>query len=129
MIVFADADIERAVQAVASGVFYNMGQTCTAGTRLYVDARVAENVLDRIAAAARSLRLGPGLDPRTQIGPFVSEEQLQRVSGYVEAGVRDGAALIAGGRRCGDAGYYYEPTILANTHARMSVARLRSFIR
>jgi phenylacetaldehyde dehydrogenase len=127
MIIFADADIDRAVEAVASGAFYNMGQTCTAGTRLYVDARVAQTVLDGVAAVARSLRIGPGLEPTTQIGPLVSDEQLRRVSGYVDAGVRDGAALIAGGRRRGETGYFFEPTILANTHALMSVVREEIF--
>ena len=127
MIVFADADIDQAVKAVASGIFYNMGQTCTAGTRLYVDAAIAEAVLDGVAAEARSLRIGPGLDPTTQIGPLVSDEQFRKVSGYVEAGLREGATLVAGGRRHGDAGYFLEPTILANTHAEMTVVREEIF--
>jgi phenylacetaldehyde dehydrogenase len=127
MIVFADADIDRAVEGVVSGAFYNMGQTCTAGTRLYLDARIADKVLDRIAAATLSLRIGPGLDRTTRIGPLVSDEQLRRVSGYVEAGLRDGAALIAGGSRHGDVGFYFQPTILANTHARMSVVQEEIF--
>ena len=127
MIVFPDADLDVAIKAVAAGIFYNMGQTCTAGTRLYVHAAVADAVLEGVAAQARSLRIGPGLDPATQIGPLVSEEQLCKVSGYIAAGLAEGASLVTGGRRLGEAGYFIEPTILADTRADMKVVREEIF--
>jgi phenylacetaldehyde dehydrogenase len=127
MLVFADADIDAAVKAVASGIFYNMGQTCTAGTRLYVHRSVEEQLLRGLEAEARALKIGPGLDPATQIGPLVSEEQLLKVSGYVQSGLTDGAQLRCGGRRHGPAGYFIEPTILTQTHAQMTVVREEVF--
>lgn len=127
MIVFDDADIERAVKAVASGVFYNMGQTCSAGTRLYIHRNVARAVLDGVAAEARSLRIGHGLDPATQIGPLVSEEQFRKVSAYVAIGQEEGASLVAGGSRHGEAGYFLEPTVLADTTSTMRVVREEIF--
>ncbi len=127
MIVFADADIEAAAEAVASGIFYNMGQTCTAGTRLYVDHRVADEMYERLVVHARGLRIGPGLDPSSQIGPLVSSEQVDKVHGYVMAGLREGATLLTGGSRVGEAGYFIEPTILVDTTAAMSVVREEIF--
>jgi phenylacetaldehyde dehydrogenase len=127
MIVFADADLDKAIKEVASGIFYNMGQTCTAGTRLYVDARIADELLEGVAAEARALRIGPGLDPATQIGPLISDEQFQKVSGYVQTGMREGARLVTGGARRGQAGYFLEPTILADTRPDMVVVREEIF--
>lgn len=127
MLVFADADIDAAVKAVASGIFYNMGQTCTAGTRLYVHRSVEKHLMRGLEAEAKSLKIGPGLDPRTQIGPLVSEEQLARVSQYVSSGIEDGAQLLTGGRRHGSAGYFIEPTILTDTRASMKVVREEIF--
>ncbi len=127
MIVFDDADIERAVKAVASGVFYNMGQTCSAGTRLYIHRDVAREVLAGVATEARTLRIGHGLDSATQIGPLVSEEQFRKVSGYVAIGLDEGASLVAGGNRCGEAGYFLEPTVLADTRPDMRVVREEIF--
>ena len=127
MIVLADADLDRAIPAIASGIFYNMGQTCTAGARLYVHSAIADAVHEGVARYAAALRIGPGLDHATQIGPLVSEEQMHRVLGYVAAGVRDGAVLLCGGERHGDRGYFVKPTLLANTHPGMSVVREEIF--
>jgi phenylacetaldehyde dehydrogenase len=127
MIVFPDADLDVAIKAIASGIFYNTGQTCTAGTRLYVHADVADAVLTHVAAEARSLRIGPGLDPATQIGPLVSEEQFRKVSGYIATGLAEGASLVTGGKRFGEVGYFIEPTILADTRADMTVVREEIF--
>ncbi|MFC3323671.1 aldehyde dehydrogenase family protein [Mesorhizobium cantuariense] len=127
MIVFPDADLEKAIPAVASGIFYNMGQTCSAGTRLYVHRNVSDAVLDGVARLAEKMPVGPGLDPISQIGPLVSDEQFQKVRGYIEAGVSEGAELFAGGRRVGDVGYFLQPTILANTRNHMSVVREEIF--
>jgi phenylacetaldehyde dehydrogenase len=127
MIVFPDADLEKAIPAVASGIFYNMGQTCSAGTRLYVHEDVSGAVLEGVAKLAGAMPIGPGLDPRSQVGPLVSDEQFCKVRGYIEAGVKEGAELFAGGKRVGDTGYFLEPTILAKTRNDMSVVREEIF--
>ncbi|MFE3837159.1 aldehyde dehydrogenase family protein [Pseudogemmobacter sonorensis] len=127
MIVFDDADVEAAIPALAYGCFYNMGQTCTAGTRLYVHEKVAERVLAGVAEFARGMKIGKGLDPATQIGPLVSEEQFARVTAYVAEGQREGARLYSGGNRVGESGYFLEPTILSETTAAMRVVREEIF--
>ena len=127
MIVFADADPEVVVPAVGYGIFYNMGQTCTAGTRLYLHKDIAETVLDGLKAFARSLVVGVGLDPATQIGPLVSREQFERVQAYIAAGISEGATLYCGGSQVGDTGYFIEPTILTETTPDMSVVREEIF--
>ncbi|MBC2668431.1 aldehyde dehydrogenase family protein [Novosphingobium piscinae] len=127
MIVLADADLDRAIPAIASGIFYNAGQTCTAGTRLYLHSSVADEVHERLVAAARTIRVGPGLDRSSTMGPLVSAEQMRKVLGYVEAGVKDGARLLCGGGRVGQAGYFVAPTILAGTTPGMSVVREEIF--
>lgn len=127
MIVFADADLDKAIPAIASGIFYNMGQTCTAGTRLYVHESVAETVIAGLVEYARQLKIGTGLDPDTQIGPLVSQEQLFKVQGYIAQGLEQGAILASGGRRSGGTGYFIEPTILTETHADMAVVKEEIF--
>src|SRR6202165_1364542 len=101
-IVFGDADIQRAVSGAYVGIFINQGQMCSAGSRLYVEKRVYDQVLEGVTSIANELKMGPGIDPMTQIGPVVSEEQLKRVLGYIETGSKEGARLVAGGR--GDRG-------------------------
>ncbi len=127
MIVFPDADRSLTVKAVSSGIFYNMGQTCTAGTRLYVHKKVFDSIIDGVAEEASALKIGPGLDPNTRIGPLVSAEQLDRVEGYVSAGQSAGARIRVGGHRVGQEGYFLEPTILTNTTSDMSVVREEIF--
>ncbi|NSZ60081.1 aldehyde dehydrogenase family protein (plasmid) [Agrobacterium tumefaciens] len=127
MIVFADADPAVAIPAIAYGIFYNMGQTCTAGTRLYVHKDIADTILTGLKAFAEGMSIGVGLDPKTQIGPLVSQEQFDRVSAYVKAGLADGAKLYCGGNRAGSEGYFLEPTILTETSAEMSVVREEIF--
>ena len=127
MIVFADADPAVAIPAIAYGIFYNMGQTCTAGTRLYVHKDIADTILNGLKEFAANMTIGVGLDPKTQIGPLVSEEQFDRVSAYVKAGLADGATLYCGGNRVGTEGYFLEPTILTDTKPHMSVVREEIF--
>mgnify|MGYP003109154316 CR=1 FL=1 len=127
MILFADADLDVAIPAIASGIFYNMGQTCTAGSRLYVEDSIADAVHEALAEHAQGLRIGPGLDPATQIGPLVSAEQQAKVLGYIQSGVGDGARLLCGGRHHGDDGYFVEPTILADTAPHMAVVKEEIF--
>lgn len=127
MIVFADADLDKAIPAIASGIFYNMGQTCTAGTRLYVHESVADKVIDGLVKYAQSLKIGTGLKADTQIGPLVSEEQLTKVQGYIAQGLEQGAHLATGGQRCGSSGYFIEPTILTETRPEMAVVKEEIF--
>jgi aldehyde dehydrogenase (NAD+) len=126
-IVFADADLEASVPVVAMAVFNNAGQICHAGSRLFVERPIYDEFLDRVAAFGRELRVGNGLDPATQIGPLVSEQQLERVTGYLEGGKRDGARAVIGGGRLTDPvhapGYFIPPTILSDLNDEMAVAR------
>src|SRR5262249_29885269 len=98
-IVFADADLESAVPGAAMAVFANSGQICSAGTRLMVERRVYDEFVERVADFGRKLQVGNGLDPNTQIGPLVSEQQLERVTGYLAIGQKEGAKALAGGGR------------------------------
>ena len=127
MIVFPDADLELTTTAVALGIFYNMGQTCTAGTRLYVHKDVHDAFLDGLSREAKTWKVGPGLDPDTRIGPLVSDEQFQKVTGYISSGVEAGANLVTGGKRVGDQGFFVEPTILSETRPDMTVVKEEIF--
>ena len=120
-IVLADADLDIAIPGAASAIFFNQGQCCCAGSRLYVDQKIFDKVVEGIAKEAKQIKLGPGLDPRTQMGPMVSEIQQQRVCGYLDSGFKDGAKALAGGKKGTGKGYFVEPTILVNTKAGMKV--------
>lgn len=126
-ILFDDADLERAIPAAANAIFFNSGQVCFAGSRLYVHRRIHDVVVAGIAEIARSLPVGHGLAEGTRIGPLVSAEQLDRVGRLVEAGMREGATLAVGGRRHGDRGFFYEPTVLTGTRHGMSVVEQEIF--
>jgi acyl-CoA reductase-like NAD-dependent aldehyde dehydrogenase len=126
-VVYADADLDLAVPGTASGFLFNHGQTCTSGTRLLVEDRIFDEFTSRVAEVAAASKLGPGLDPTTEVGPLVSQTQLDRVLGYVDAGLRDGARALTGGRRHGDTGYYVEPTVLVDVDSSFSVYREEIF--
>src|SRR5271155_2119618 len=98
-IVFADADIEAAVPGAAMAVFANSGQICRAGTRLFVEQKIYDEFVGRVADFGKKLNVGNGLDPNTQIGPLVSQQQLERVSDYLDIGQKEGAKPLAGGTR------------------------------
>jgi phenylacetaldehyde dehydrogenase len=125
-IVFEDAAPE-AVEGAANAIFFNHGQCCVAGSRLFVQERRFDEVVEGVAEIAKSIRLGPGLDPGTQMGPLVSDEQLRRVTGYLRSGLADGATAVAGGGRHGDTGYFVEPTVLTGTRPDMKVVREEIF--
>lgn len=127
VLVFDDCDIEQAVAGAASAIFYNGGQTCTAGSRLYVHRKVYDKVLDGIASYAQALRIGHGLDPATQIGPMISATQMNRVADYIEQGRKAGAEVLTGGSRVGERGFFMQPTILHKTSPAMSVVREEIF--
>jgi phenylacetaldehyde dehydrogenase len=126
-IVFQDAEIENAIPGAAKAIFFNQGQVCCAGSRLYVEDKQFDKVVDGVAQLASKLRVGPGMEATTQLGPLVSDEQLRRVCGYLESGFREGAEAVTGGRRLGVAGYFVQPTVLINTNENMQVVREEIF--
>jgi phenylacetaldehyde dehydrogenase len=127
-IIFADADVEAAIPGAASAIFFNHGQCCCAGSRLYAHKKVFDQVLEGISAEAKKIKLGPGLDPDTNMGPLVSDEQFRRVTGYIEAGVQEGARIVTGGKNAAQSGgYFVEPTVFTNTTTTMKVVREEIF--
>ena len=115
-IVFSDADPEVAIAGAANAIFFNHGQCCVAGSRLFVQEDRFDEVVAGVTEIAKSIKLGDGMDPETQMGPLVSDEQLQRVTGYLESGKeRRRHGSDRGGGRWGDRGYFVEPTVLTNT--------------
>ena len=126
-VVFKDADLDAAIPGSASAIFFNHGQCCCAGSRLYVEKAVYDQVVEGVAANAKKIRVGSGLDPKTQMGPLVSEEQLNRVCGYLEAGFAEGAKAVVGGHKAGDRGYFVEPTVLVDTRESMKVVKEEIF--
>ncbi|MGI6875951.1 aldehyde dehydrogenase family protein [Amycolatopsis sp. 3B14] len=126
-IVFADADLEAAIPGSANAWLFNHGQCCVAGTRLFVEESIFEEFTQGVAEFASQVKIGPGLDPTTQLGPLVSQEQLDRVTSYLRQGIADGARALTGGGRHGDSGYYVEPTVLVDVRDDMSVVREEIF--
>ena len=122
-IVFADANLEAATAGAAMGIFFNQGQVCCAGSRLYVEKPAFDQVIEGLAKAAESMKIAPGMDPSCEMGPLVSDEQLERVTSMVEAGKKEGATAIVGGEPVGGDGYFYKPTILTDVKQSMSVVR------
>jgi phenylacetaldehyde dehydrogenase len=126
-VIFKDADLDTAIEGAASAIFFNHGQCCCAGSRLYVEKPVFDRVVEGVANHAKKINVGSGLDPETSMGPLVSQEQLNRVCGYLEAGFSEGATALSGGHRKGDKGYFVEPTVLVNTNEDMKVVREEIF--
>lgn len=126
-VVFADADLDVAIPGVASGFLFNHGQACTAGTRLLVEDAIFDEFTQGVADFARSRKIGPGLDPTNDIGPLVSQEQLSKVTGYLDEGLGQGARALAGGGRHGDTGFYVQPTLLVDVDPDFSVYREEIF--
>ena len=126
-IVFADADLEQAILGAANATFFNAGQVCYAGTRLYVEGSVYDTVVDGIAKAAQKLEIGHPLAPGTDLGPVVSDRQLERIERHVREGVRAGAEVVTGGERLARPGHYMPPTVLAGTTPDMQVMREEIF--
>ncbi|CAN5272434.1 aldehyde dehydrogenase family protein [soil metagenome] len=120
-VVFADADLATAIPGVAGGFLFNHGQTCTAGTRLLIEDSIFEEFTHGVAEFARAQKIGPGLDPTNDIGPLISQEQFTKVTGYLDAGLGEGARALAGGGRHGDTGFYVEPTLLVDVDREFSV--------
>jgi acyl-CoA reductase-like NAD-dependent aldehyde dehydrogenase len=128
-IVFADADLARAVSGAFMGIFLNSGQICSAGSRLYVQEKVYEQTVDELTRSIENLQLGPGIDSMTQMGPLVSQTQMDRVLGYISIGNKEGARLVTGGKRASGhgAGFFVEPTVFADVEGKMRIAREEIF--
>ena len=126
-IVFDDADLENTIQGAAMAIFFNHGQCCCAGSRLYVEQKEFDKVVDGVSQIASKIKVGPGMEPATEMGPLVSEEQMNRVCGYLESGFSEGAKATTGGSRAGERGYFVKPTVLVNTNENMKVVREEIF--
>ncbi|MHB8217590.1 MAG: aldehyde dehydrogenase family protein [Candidatus Sulfotelmatobacter sp.] len=126
-VVYKDADLDSAIPGAASAIFFNHGQCCCAGSRLYIEKPIFDRVVEGVADYANKINVGSGLDPETTMGPLVSQEQLSRVCGFLDAGFSEGATALSGGHRKGDKGYFVEPTVLVNTREDMKVVREEIF--
>jgi len=127
-IVFPDAKIDQAVSGTASAIFFNHGQCCCAGSRLYIHEKVFDQVVEGVSNIATDIKLAPGLDPSCQMGPLVSDEQYRKVVSYIESGIAEGARVQAGGPVSGvERGYFVRPTVLTNTNPRMKVVQEEIF--
>ena len=126
-IVCKDADLEASIPGVASAIFFNHGQCCCAGSRLFVEKGIFDKVVAGVADDAKKIKVGPGMDLATQMGPLVSDEQQRRVLGYLESGLSEGAKAVVGGHKLGDKGYFVEPTVLVDTTQKMKVMQEEIF--
>lgn len=126
-IIFGDADLDSAVPAAASGVFFNAGQVCSAGSRILVQKTVYDEVVERLIQRAKKIRIGDTAKPDTVMGPLVSSQQMKTVLNYVDIGKKEGASLVYGGGRCDMKGYYVEPTIFAGVEHEMRISQEEIF--
>jgi phenylacetaldehyde dehydrogenase len=126
-IILEDADLDVAIPGAANAIFFNHGQCCCAGSRLYVHERHFDKVVAGVSDHAKSIKLGSGLDPTSQMGPMVSEIQRDRVSSYLEAGKKEGAKATAGGKAREGAGYFVEPTVFVDTKPGMKIVKEEIF--
>ncbi len=130
-IVFADADFETAVDYALFAIYANQGQVCAAGSRLLLEESIHDRFLERLAERARQIRVGPGTDPQTEMGPLISQAHMEKVLSYVEIGKQEGARLVCGGNRLQDGGldqgFFMEPTIFADTTPDMRIVQEEIF--
>jgi len=126
-IVLADADIDAAIAGSANAIFFNSGQVCVAGSRLYAERKVFDRVVEGVSQVAKGIKVAAGHDPLAQMGPLVSKTQFDRVTGYIRTGRDEGARVVAGGGRVGSQGYFVEPTVLLDVNEKMRVVREEIF--
>lgn len=129
-IIFPDADLKYAIRGAVTAIFFNQGQVCTAGSRMFVHQSVYDQVVDGLSNMAKGMKIGHGIDPSTDLGPLVSQEQLERVTGYIETGKREGARAATGGARAeGEqlTGYFVQPTVFDDVKDEMTIAREEIF--
>jgi aldehyde dehydrogenase (NAD+) len=122
-VIFADADLEAAVQGAFHAIYFHGGQCCTAGSRLFVDSKIHHEFVERLAEKAKERKVGDPLDPKTEQGPQVSQEQLDKILHYVKLGESQGATLMTGGERVGTKGFFIQPTIFDNVKDEMAIAK------
>lgn len=127
VVVFDDANLEQATAGAAAAIFSNAGQVCTAGSRLFVERAVYDELVEGVVGVARSLKVGSGFEPDVQMGPLISQRQLERVQGYVDSGASEGATVLTGGRRSRERGWFMEPTVLGDADPSMRVVREEIF--
>jgi phenylacetaldehyde dehydrogenase len=123
VVIFDDADVDAAIEAVTGGIVFKTGQFCAAGTRILVHRKAYDKVVAGFAERAQKVRVGKPLSFETDMGPIISQKQLDRVTGFLEAGVNAGAEIVTGGKTIGDEGYFIQPTLLSKVSSDMSVFR------
>jgi aldehyde dehydrogenase (NAD+) len=126
-VVFADADLDAAVEGAYFGLFFNQGQCCCAGSRLFVEEKVHDQFVEKLVKKAKTQKVGDPFDPDTTQGPQVSQEQFDRIMGYIDAGKKEGAKLLTGGKRLGDRGFFIEPTVFCDVRDEMKIAKEEIF--
>ncbi|MFI5348319.1 MAG: aldehyde dehydrogenase family protein [Elusimicrobiota bacterium] len=126
-IVFADADLDAAAKGIFMGIFYNQGQCCSAGSRVFIERSAYDKMVAALADRAKTVRQGNPLDPKTHMGPLVSAEQRDRVLSYIESGKKEGAQLLAGGEAAPGAGFFVQPTVFGGVKDSMKIAREEIF--
>ncbi len=126
-VVFADADPESSIAGAANAIFFNHGPCCVAGSRLFVEQDRFDEVVEGVSDIAKSIKVGDGFTDDTQMGPLVSDEQLQRVTCFLDSGREEGAEVVTGGGRVGSRGYFVEPTVITNTRSDMRIVREEIF--
>jgi len=126
-VVFADADLDAAVEGAYFGLFFNQGQCCCAGSRLFVEEKIHDAFVEKLVARAKKQRIGDPFDMATTQGPQISQEQCDRIMGYIDIGVSEGANLLSGGKRVGNKGYFIQPTIFDGVKDNMRIAREEIF--
>ena len=126
-VVLQDANLEEAIPGSAMAIFFNQGEICAAGSRLFAHKSIFDKLVEGVAEVAKGFKIGPGIDPANNMGPLVSREQQERVCGYLDSGTRDGAKAVVGGKRVGGPGYFVEPTVLVDVKPSMKVVREEIF--
>jgi aldehyde dehydrogenase (NAD+) len=126
-VIFADANLDRAVRAASSGIFFNAGQVCSAGSRVLVQKSIYDEVVARLAARAEGIKVGDPRVPETTMGPVISEAQMKSILNYIEIGRAEGASTVTGGARLGAKGYFIEPTVFANVEHEMRISQEEIF--
>lgn len=127
VIVLEDANVEQAIQGAANAIFFHQGQVCAAGSRLYVQESIYDRVVEGLGKIASGMKVGSGFAPDSQMGPVVSQAQMERVLGYIDQGKAEGCELVAGGLRVGSQGYFVAPTVFANTQPDATIVREEIF--
>ena len=122
-VVFADADLDAAVAGAEFGLFFNQGQCCCAGSRLFVEQSIYDKFVEKVVARARTRQIGDPFDPNTTQGPQVDQDQFDKIMSYIDKGKSEGARCLTGGSRIGNKGYFIEPTVFANVQDNMAIAR------